>query len=120
MELGVVFDALRDVVIACDRGAERISAAAAAAAQARRLASRHTTAGFDDIPQRSSNGTWCDYRSLSNMSASTLLLVVIAVFAIGGLCGFLLAALLQMARDGDGRRPTLDARGLHPLDLPTQ
>jgi hypothetical protein len=50
---------------------------------------------------------------------STLLRVLIAVFAIGGLCGFFLTALLQMARDGDRRRPTLDGRGLHPLDLPT-
>jgi hypothetical protein len=53
------------------------------------------------------------------MSTSTLLLVVIAVFVIGGLCGFLLAALLQVAHESDRRRPTLDASGLHPLDLPT-
>jgi hypothetical protein len=53
------------------------------------------------------------------MPTSTLLLAFIAIFAIGGLCGFFLVVLRQIARDGDRRPPTLDGRGLHPLDLPT-
>jgi hypothetical protein len=55
------------------------------------------------------------------MTTSTLVLIVIAVFVIGGLAGFLLAlaALRQIARGNDKRQPPLDARGLHPLDLPT-
>ncbi len=52
------------------------------------------------------------------MTTSTLLLVI-AGFVIGGLSGLLLAALLQMARNDDWRKPPLDAKGLHPLDLPT-
>jgi hypothetical protein len=53
------------------------------------------------------------------MTTSTLLLILIVVFVIGGLSGFLLAALLQIARSSDKRGSTLDASGLHPLDLPT-
>jgi hypothetical protein len=58
-------------------------------------------------------------RVLLIMTTFTLLLVVVVAFVTGGLSGFLLAALLQMGRENDGRRPTLDASGLHPLDLPT-
>jgi hypothetical protein len=53
------------------------------------------------------------------MSTSTLLFIVIVAFVIGGLSGFLLAALLQLAHGSNRRRPTLDVGGLHPLDLPT-
>ena len=53
------------------------------------------------------------------MTTSTLLFLVIAVFILGGLSGFLLAALLEIARDSDRRQAPLDAEGLHPLDLPT-
>lgn len=56
---------------------------------------------------------------LSAMTTSTLFLVVTVAFVVGGLSGFLLAALLQMGREKGERRPTLDAGGLHPLDLPT-
>jgi hypothetical protein len=56
---------------------------------------------------------------LPGMTTSTLFLVVVVAFVTGGLTGFLLAALLQMGRDSGERRPTLDGRGLHPLDLPT-
>jgi hypothetical protein len=58
-------------------------------------------------------------RVLLIMTTFTLLLVVVVAFVTGGLSGFLLAALLQMGRENGGRRPTLDASGLHPLDLPT-
>jgi hypothetical protein len=53
------------------------------------------------------------------MTTFTLFFVVVVAFATGGLSGFLLAALLQMGRDGGNRRPTIDTNGLHPLDLPT-
>jgi hypothetical protein len=53
------------------------------------------------------------------MTTFTLFFVVVVAFAAGGLSGFLLAALLQMGRDGGNRRPTIDTNALHPLDLPT-
>ena len=54
------------------------------------------------------------------MKTFTVLLVAIAVLAIVGFLGFLLAVLhLRKARDGGKLPPTLDARGLHPLDQPT-
>jgi hypothetical protein len=58
-------------------------------------------------------------RVLLTMTISTLFLVGVVAFVTGGLSGFLLAALLQIGRENGGRQPTLDASGLHPLDLPT-
>jgi hypothetical protein len=52
------------------------------------------------------------------MSTSIFFLVVVA-FVSGVLSGVLLVALLHTARDSDRGRPPIDARGLHPLDLPT-
>lgn len=49
-----------------------------------------------------------------------LTLSSIVVFVVGGLSGFLLAALLQIAHKSDKRRPMLDSGGLHPLDVPTR
>ena len=52
------------------------------------------------------------------MTTSTLLLIAIGVFVIGGLSGLLLAALLRTAEDKD-QESSLGAKGLHPLDQPT-
>jgi hypothetical protein len=53
------------------------------------------------------------------MTTSTLLLIAIGLFALGGLSGLLLAALLHTAKDSDRRQNALDIKGLNPLDMPT-
>jgi hypothetical protein len=54
------------------------------------------------------------------MPTLTVLLVVVTVLAIVGFLGFFLAVLyLRKARDSGKLLPTIDPRGLHPLDQPT-
>jgi hypothetical protein len=64
-------------------------------------------------------GTFCGSLSRTSMTTSTLILIGFVIYLVGGLAGFLLAALLKTAHTSDKDRPTLDASGLHPLDLPT-
>lgn len=61
----------------------------------------------------------CGGPSRNHMTTSTLMLIAIGVFVIGGLSGLLLAALLHTAKDSHRRQNALDTKGLHPLDLPT-
>lgn len=54
------------------------------------------------------------------MTTFISIIVVIALLAIGVLSGYFLAVLhLHKARDSNKPPPTLDPRGLHPLDQST-
>jgi hypothetical protein len=54
------------------------------------------------------------------MSTSTLLLIAVFVIFFFGVVLVALAMLSRASRAGRKRRHTLDAGGLHPMDVPTQ